>query len=119
MHGGQSFMDSLAVVAGKVSCVLDADRISSMLQSLMTEDLGDGDNAHHGVSRYRPAANEALQYGSLIIEGAPRQALVNDSQACELPSSREAWRQVANACFDQGGHPVPVLNLPRVFGDAL
>jgi chemotaxis signal transduction protein len=89
------------------------------LSQWLGEDPGDGNGAHLGVFRYRPGPGEALQYGSLIIEGAPRQVLVNDSQACELPAGREIWRQVANACFDYGGRPVPVLNLTRVFGEAL
>jgi len=49
------------------------------------------------------------------IEGTPRQVLVNDSQACELPREQESWRRLADACFDYGGHPVPALNLARIF----
>ncbi len=82
------------------------------------EEPNDGDGAHLGVFRYRPGPGEALNYGSLVIEGAPRQVLVNDSQACDLPAGQEYWRQVADACFDYGGRPVPVLNLPRIFGAA-
>jgi len=33
MSGGQSLMDSLAIVDGKVTCVLEADRLSAMLRS--------------------------------------------------------------------------------------
>lgn len=83
------------------------------------EDLDDGENAHIGVLRYRPGPDQALRYGGLVIKGTPRQVLVNDSQACDLPSGHQAWRQVANACFDYGGRPVPVLNLPRIFEHAL
>jgi len=36
MSGRQSLMDSLAVIGGKVTCVLDANRLSSMLQAKMT-----------------------------------------------------------------------------------
>jgi len=79
----------------------------------------DGVDAHLGVFRYRPGRGEALHYGSLIIEGAPRQVLVNDGHACELPADRDAWRQVAHACFDYAGDAVPVLNLPRIFGHPL
>lgn len=86
------------------------------LSKWLGEAPGDGDNAHLGVFRYRPAPGEGLQFGSLIIEGAPRQVLVNDSQACELPADKPAWRRIASACFDYGGRPVPVLNLPRIFG---
>ena len=79
-------------------------------------DGGDGDNGHLGVFRYRPGRGEALRYGSLVIAGAPRQVPVNDNQACELPGDQARWRRVADACFDHGGRPVPVLNLPRLFG---
>lgn len=89
------------------------------LSQWLGEDPSDDDKAHLGVFRYRPGPEEALHYGSLIIEGAPRQVLVNDSQACDLPRGQEAWRQVANACFGYAGRPVPVLNLTRIFGAAL
>lgn len=80
------------------------------------EDPDGAENAHLGVFRYRPAPGASLHYGSLIIEGAPRQVLVNDAQACDLPDAVESWRQVASACFDYAGRPVPVLNLARIFG---
>jgi chemotaxis signal transduction protein len=80
------------------------------------EGADDSEDAHLGVFRYRPSGGQSLRYGSLIIEGAPRQVLVNDSQACGLPDGRESWHQVADACFDYGGRPVPILNLPRIFG---
>lgn len=79
----------------------------------------DGDKAYLGVFRYRPGPGEALRYGSLIIEGAPRQVLVSDSHACDLPGDRESWRQVARSCFDYAGDAVPVLNLQRIFGRPL
>jgi len=89
------------------------------LSQWLGEDPRSDDNAHLGVFRYRPGPDEALRYGSLIIEGAPRQILVNDSQGCDLPADQESWRQVASSCFDYGGRPVPVLNLQRVFDFAL
>lgn len=89
------------------------------LSRLLGADPHEGENAHIGVFRYRPGPGQALRYGGLLIHGAPRQVLVNDSQACELPSGHDAWRRVANACFDYGGRPVPVLNLPRIFDHPL
>jgi chemotaxis signal transduction protein len=86
------------------------------LSQWLGEDPNDADNAHLGVFRYRPGPREALRYGSLVIEGAPRQVPVNDNQACDLPDDEARWRQVADACFDYAGLPVPVLNLPRLFG---
>jgi hypothetical protein len=32
------------------------------------------------------------------------------------PETLLRWHRVADACFDHGGRPVPVLNLPRLFG---
>lgn len=89
------------------------------LSHWLGEDPEAGESAHLGVFRYRPGRDQALRYGCLVIEGAPRQVLVNDSQACELPQGPAAWREVANACFSYGGRPVPVLNLPRIFETAL
>jgi hypothetical protein len=66
--------------------------------------------------RYRPSDGDTLRYGSLVIEGAPRQVPVNDDQACDLPGDQARWHRVADACFDHGGLAVPVLNLPRLFG---
>ena len=86
------------------------------LSLMLGEEPYDSDNAHLGVFRYRPEGGQALHYGSLVIEGAPRQVLVNDSQACDLPDGQDSWRRVASSCFDYGGRPVPVLNLPRLFG---
>lgn len=89
------------------------------LSQWLGKDPDDGERALVAVFRYRPGHGRALRYGSLVIQGAPRQVLVNDSQACELPRGSEAWREVAHACFDYGGRPVPVLNLPRIFEHAL
>ncbi len=83
------------------------------------EEPASGDDVHLSVLRYRPGPDERLHYGSLIIEGAPRQVLVNDSQACDLPGGRESWRSLAHACFDYKGRPVPILNLQRIFGQPL
>ena len=86
------------------------------LSQWLGEGPGDSDNGHLGVFRYRPSRGDTLRYGSLVIEGAPRQVLVNDNQACDLPDDQARWRRVADACFDHAGRPVPVLNLPRLFG---
>lgn len=83
------------------------------------EDADEGNDAHVGVFRYRPEPGASLHYGSLIIAGAPRQVLVNDSQACNLPEAPDSWRTLASACFDYGGRPVPILNLARIFGTLL
>ena len=97
---------------GRVLPVFDLSR-------WLGEEPDGGESAHLAVFRYRREAGGALRYGSLVIQGAPRQVLVNDSQACKLPADTPAWREVANACFDYGGRPVPVLNLPRIFETAL
>jgi chemotaxis signal transduction protein len=83
------------------------------------EDPDKNGDVHHGVLRFRPGPEEPLHYGCLIIEGAPRQILVNDSQACDLPRGGESWRPLAHACFDYEGRPVPVLNLQRIFDHPL
>lgn len=83
------------------------------------EEPGQAQDAHLGVFRYRPGPDEPLRYGALVIEGAPRQVLVNDSQACHLPDGGDSWQQVASACFHYSGQPVPVLNLARIFGHPL
>jgi len=85
----------------------------------MGEEAYGDDNAYLGIFRYRPGRDEPLHYGSLMIEGAPHQVQVNDRQACDLPPDPISWQQVAHACFDHAGQPVPVLNLQRIFGQPL
>ena len=83
------------------------------------EPASPGDDDHVGVFRYRPAPGAPLGYGAMLIEGAPRQVLVNDSQACALPEEAQALRPLVDACFDYGGRAVPVLNLARLFDTPL
>ena len=88
------------------------------LSTWLGEPSTPGDD-HVGVFRYRCAPGAPLGYGAMRIEGAPRQVLVNDSQACALPDEAQAWRPLVNACFDYGGRAVPVLNLARLFDTPL
>ena len=73
------------------------------------------DDDHVGVFRYRAAPGAPLGYGALRIHGAPRQVLVSDGQACQLPDEAAALRPLVSACFDYGGRAVPVLDLARLF----
>ena len=93
---------------GRVLALFD---LSLWLDESSAPDDGD----HVAVFRYRAAPGAPLGYGALLIHGAPRQVLVNDSQACELPGEAAALRPVVSACFDYGGRAVPVLNLARIF----
>ena len=89
------------------------------LSTWLGEDPSKGDNVHIGVVRYRQFPGDRVRYGSLVIDGPPRQVQVRDEQACELPANTSSWREVSIACFEHGGQPTPVLDLARLFSKRL
>lgn len=78
-----------------------------------------GDNVHIGIVRYRRFPGDVVRYGSLMIDGPPRQVRVRDEQACDLPDGAGRWRDVSISCFEHGGRATPVLNVARIFSRPL
>ncbi|MDX1431689.1 MAG: chemotaxis protein CheW [Gammaproteobacteria bacterium] len=89
------------------------------LSTWLGDESATGDSEHIGIVRYRRSRGEPVSYGSLLIEGPPRQVRVRDEQACELPPGATRWRDVAISCFEHGGQPTPVLDVARIFSRAL
>jgi chemotaxis signal transduction protein len=71
------------------------------------------------VAAYQERQSPDPQYGAILLSELPRQIIVDDSQACDLPDKPRGWSSVAISCFDFEGKAVPVLNLPRIFSDTL
>jgi hypothetical protein len=75
---------------------------------------------------YPEVNSDQLKYGWVaanVLTGsrshAPARARVTDEQACALPKRPGNWRTLAIPCFKQGDQPIPILDLPRIFGGGL
>lgn len=72
-----------------------------------------------GVFAYQEHPQAAPSYGALLLAALPARLRVSDEQACDLPEQPAGWRQLAVSCFKEGERPVPILDLPFIFSDAL
>ncbi len=58
-----------------------------------------------------------IRFGGLRAMGLPFSREVNDGQMCDYPADYPGWERIAASCFADPVHgPVPVLDLPRLFG---
>ena len=57
----------------------------------------------------------STQFGGLLLDGLPRQIVVNDEQACPKDRQTQALGSFAMSCFIDGNHIIPILNLTYVF----
>ena len=75
----------------------------------------------NSVSNDPTAASESEDkcYAGLLLADIPRQILVDDSDACELPSTPLGWRQLAISCFRHNERAVPIIDLQTVFSGTL
>lgn len=94
------------------------DRIVPLLDILhrVEGEPMDGDVGTVGIVRYRPGPEEPALLGGVRLAGVPSRAQVSDEQACALPDEAKPWRRFAVSCFEHDGEPIPVLDLPRLFG---
>jgi chemotaxis signal transduction protein len=72
-----------------------------------------------GIVGYQAMPGAAPAYGALLLAGIPERIRVADDQACLLPKRPVGWRNLAIACFNHGGQPIPVLDLPHIFSGGL
>ena len=70
------------------------------------------------VIGFQQQRGEYPQFGALMLVSPPKQLAVSDEQACRLPDTSNAWRELAISCFEYQGAAVPVLNLRRIFASA-
>jgi len=79
------------------------------------------ERAHAAVSivRWQEQSEAAPQYGALLCTGIPQKVRVKDEQVCDLPVQPSGWKDVAISCFRHNGHPIPIVDLPYIFSDAL
>jgi chemotaxis signal transduction protein len=68
-----------------------------------------------GVVAYQARAGAEPDYGALLLAAIPERARVTDEQACAPPERPSGWRTLAISCFQGGGRPVPILDLPFIF----
>lgn len=83
------------------------------------EDGDGGEEEHIGIVRFRRHRGDDVCYGSLLIDGPPRQVRVRDEQSCDLPQGDDPWRRVALSCFEHGGRATPILDVARIFSRSL
>lgn len=72
-----------------------------------------------GVFAYQARPEAEPDYGALLLAAIPERARVTDDQACALPEQPSGWRTLAISCFQRGGQPVPILDLPFAFTGGL
>jgi hypothetical protein len=72
-----------------------------------------------GVFAYQARPEAEPDYGALLLAAIPERARVTDDQACALPEQPSGWRTLALSCFQRGGQPVPILDLPLAFTGGL
>lgn len=72
-----------------------------------------------GVVAYQTQPDADPEYGALLLAGIPERVRVADDQACALPARPPNWRMLAISCFRQGERPIPILDLPHIFGGGL
>ena len=71
------------------------------------------------VATYPDPDGGEPQYAGLLLADIPRQTLVDDSQACDLPGTPAGWRQLSISCFRDNEQTVPIIDLQTVFSGAL
>lgn len=76
-------------------------------------------HASVGIVGWQEGPGMAPQYGALLFTGPPEKVLVKDEQVCDLPEQPSGWEAVAISCFSHDGQPVPILDMPHIFSDAL
>ncbi|HRZ24109.1 MAG TPA: chemotaxis protein CheW [Candidatus Contendobacter sp.] len=72
-----------------------------------------------GVFAYQTQPGADPEYGALLLASIPMRASVTDEQACALPQQPDDWRTLAISCFKQNNQPIPILDLPHIFGGDL
>ena len=72
-----------------------------------------------GVFAYQTQPGADPEYGALLLAAIPMRTRVTDEQASRLPQQPGAWRTLAIACFKQDDQPIPILDLPYIFGGGL
>jgi chemotaxis signal transduction protein len=74
------------------------------------------DTRYVAIVGYPGGKDGDAQYGAVPLVSPPRQVVVSDEQACDLPENLQEMRGMAISCFEMDGQAVPVLNLMRLFG---
>ena len=75
-----------------------------------------GDQPVIVITAFQDHSGAQAKHAALALSAPPNRIWVNDSQACELPDSSDAWRTLTIACFEQPDcGPVPILALDKVF----
>ena len=72
-----------------------------------------------GVFAYQTQPGADPEYGALLLADIPTRIRVADEQACALPQQPSDWRTLAISCFKQDDQPIPILDLPHIFGGGL
>ncbi|MFO7641804.1 MAG: hypothetical protein R6X17_11250 [Candidatus Competibacteraceae bacterium] len=72
-----------------------------------------------GVFAHQAQPGAEPSYGALLMAAIPERVRVTDAQACALLDQPAGWRTLAISCFQRGGQPVPILDLPFIFTGGL
>lgn len=105
---GPAFLNEAVSWDGGIIPVFDAGKFSQGIEKKSR-------TVFYGVVRYKPDPTGPQQFGALKMTDIPQRAAVEDKMACNLPESHQHWRPFCISCFKLDGHPVPVLDLAKLF----
>lgn len=71
------------------------------------------------VLAWQERPHEPLQYGALLVTAAPGEIRVSDDMADDLAAVPEVFRSIARAAILHQGQVTPILDVRRLFGQAL
>ena len=89
------------------------------LTAWLTDQATEPAQASICVVSWQEHPDTAPQYGALLFAGIPRKLQVSDHHACSLPTQPAGWQAIALSSFHHDDQPVVILDLPRIFSDAL
>ena len=89
------------------------------LAAWLTDQATERARASVSVVRWQDHSDTAPHYGALLFTGIPQKVQISDNQACDLPEQPAGWQAIALSCFRYDDQSVGILDLPRIFSDAL
>ena len=66
------------------------------------------------IVAHQAAPGAPVEHGAIALDALPETVTIADTAQCALPESR-TWRDIAIACFERDGLPIPVVEASALF----